>query len=74
MSEGQLNKKGLMDLTIKEMKDLGIKMSDIFSLQGATINLSWDQVIKVVNYLAGTVILTESSTALQAVESMSNFL
>ena len=74
MSEGQLNKRVLMDLTIKEMKDLGIKMSDIFSLKEATINLSWDQVIRVVNYLAGTVILTESSTALQALESMSNFL
>lgn len=74
MSEGQLNKKGLMDLTIKEMKDLGVKMSDIFSLHEATINLSWDQVIRVVNYLAGSIILTEASTAGQALEAMSNFL
>jgi len=74
MSEGQSNKKGLMDLTIAEMEELGIKMSDIFSLQGATINLSWQQVIKIVNYLSGTVILTKTSTASQSIEAMSDFL
>lgn len=74
MSEGQLNKRGLMDLTISEMEELGIKLSDIFSLEGATVNLSWEKAIKVVNYLAGTVILTKSSTALIAMEAMGNFL
>ena len=74
MSEGQLKKKVLMDLTITEMEELDIKMSDIFSLQGATINFTWKQVIKIVNYLAGTIILTKTSTALQSIEAMSNFL
>jgi len=74
MSEGQLKKRSLMDLTISEMEELGIKLSDIFSLEGATINLSWEKAIKVVNYLSGTVILTKSSTALVAMEAMGNFL
>jgi len=53
MSEGQLKeKKGLMDLTIAEMEELEIKMSDIFSKDGTRLNFTWQQVIKTVNYLA----------------------
>ena len=73
MSEKE-ERKGLLDLTIKEMKKLQINLGDLFTLKGATINLSWDQAIRTVNYLAKKEILTKLSTAGEALEAMGNFL
>ena len=71
-------KKGLFDLTIREAKKLELKMADLFVIEiegkNTTLNLSWDHVIRVVNYLSGTETLTEDSTLMQSFTAMRSFL
>ena len=74
----EIKKRGLYDLTIREAKELGIRMADLFMVEiegkNITLNLSWDHVIRVVNYLSGAETLTEESTILQAFTAMRSFL
>ena len=52
----------IFDLTLKEMDTLKIQLSDIMSQDGVTLNLTWDKLIKLVNYIAGAHTITWNST------------
>lgn len=79
MSEENV-RKGLYDLTIREAMQLKhpIMMKDLFSVEvegrNTTLNLSWYQVIELVNYLSKKETLTEDSTLTQAFTAAKDFL
>jgi len=65
---------GLMKRTLKELEVLEINLSDVFSMDSITINLSWDKVIKLVNYNADSQVLRWSNTFEEALEIVKIFL
>lgn len=65
---------GLMERTLKELELLNIKLSDIFSLENVTINLSWEKIIRLVNYNANEEVLYWSDTFGKALEVIKIFL
>ena len=48
---------GLMERTLKELESLGIDFKDLFSVANMTINLTWDKLIKLVNFNADKEVL-----------------
>ena len=68
-------RKRLLDLTLKELEEIAsVSLKDIFSVEGMSLNLSWSQVIKLVNHLAGEKVLSWDTTAKEAIEQMGIFL
>lgn len=67
-------KGGLMKRTLKELEKLNIKLSDVFSIKDLTLNLSWDQTIRLVNYNAGRSVLNWGHTFEEALEVIGIFL
>ena len=65
---------GLMKRTLKELEMLDIKLSDIFSLDDVTINLSWGKIIRLVNYNADDEVLYWNDTLEKALEIIKIFL
>lgn len=65
---------GLMKRTLKELEILDIKLSDVFSLDNVTINLSWGKIIRLVNYNADEEVLRWSNTFEEALEIIKIFL
>jgi hypothetical protein len=65
---------GLMKRTLRELQMLEVKLKDVFSVSDVTINLSWDQVIKLVNYNAGRNVLNWDHTFEEALEVIKIFL
>lgn len=68
-------KKGLMNLTLEELEMLKIQLRDIFVIKGgASLNLSWTQIIRVVNYNADKEVLRWDHTFEEAVQVIEIFL
>lgn len=65
---------GLMKRTLKELEMLEIKLSDIFTFGNVGINLSWDKVIRLINYNAGKKVLNYDHTFGEAIEVIKIFL
>lgn len=65
---------GTMKRTLKELEKLNIDLKDLFSIESLTINLSWDKLIKLVNYNAGKVVLSWEHTFEEALEIIGIFL
>ena len=65
---------GLMKRTLKELEMLDVKLSDIFSLDDVTINLSWGKIIRLVNYNADDEVLYWNDTLEKALEIIKIFL
>lgn len=65
---------GLMKRTLKELEALEIYLKDVFSMEGITINLTWNQVIKLVNYNAGKTVLNWDHTFEESLEILKIFL
>lgn len=65
---------GLMKRTLKELEMLDIDLRDVFSIKGVTINLTWEKVIKLVNYNAEKKVLNWSHTFEEALELIQIFL
>ena len=65
---------GLMKRTLKEMQILKIRLKDMVSHEGATINLSWVQIIRAVNFNAEKEVLRWDHTFEEAAEVIGIFL
>lgn len=65
---------GLMKRTLKELEALDINLKDVFSIETVSINLSWEKVIKLVNYNAEKKVLGWSHTFEEALELIGIFL
>ena len=63
-----------MKRTLKELEMLDVKLSDIFSLDDVTINLSWGKIIRLVNYNADDEVLYWNDTLEKALEIIKIFL
>lgn len=65
---------GLMKRTLKELESLDIRMIDIYTFDTIGINLSWDKLIRLVNYNADAKVLRWSNTFEEALEVIKIFL
>ncbi len=65
---------GLMKRTLRELQMLEIPLKDIGSLSNFTFNLSWVQIIKLVNFNADKKVLNWKHTLEEALEVISIFL
>lgn len=65
---------GLMKRTLKELEKLQIHLKDVFSMENITINLSWEKVIRLVNYNAGKKVLHWDHTFEETMEILQIFL
>lgn len=65
---------GLMKRTLKELEKLEIQLSDIFTVGKVGLNLSWTQVIRLINYNAEKTVLRWEHTFEEALELIQIFL
>ena len=65
---------GLMKRTLKELEMLEIQLSDVFVVRNVGLNLSWAQVIRLVNYNAEKTVLRWEHTFEEALELIQIFL
>ena len=65
---------GLNKRTLKELEHLKISLKDVFSFGDVSINLSWEKVIRLVNYNAGKQVLRWDHTFEEAIEVIGIFL
>lgn len=65
---------GLMKRTLKELEKLEIQLSDVFIVGKVGLNLSWTQVIRLVNYNAEKTVLRWEHTFEEALELIQIFL
>ena len=67
---------GLMKRTLKELQSLDIQLKDLFSFTNSviTLNLTWEQVIKLCNFNAGKTVLRWDHTFEEAFEIIKIFL
>lgn len=67
-------KRGLMQNTLKELEALDIKLADVFTFDTVAINLSWDKIIRLINYNADKKVLRWDHTFEEALEVIKIFL
>jgi len=65
---------GIMDTTLKDLEALEIQLSDVFSIDGLTFNLTWEKVIKYINFKAKRTVLTWDHTLKEASVLLNIFL
>jgi len=65
---------GLMKRTLKELQVLDIQLRDVFAFSKITLNLTWEQVIKLCNFNAGKAVLRWDHTFEEAFEIIKIFL
>ena len=65
---------GLMKRTLRELETLGIHLKHMFSVDNISINLSWIQVIRAVNYNAENEVLRWDNTFEEALGVIELFL
>jgi len=65
---------GLMKRTLKELEMLEINLNDVFSIKDVSINLTWEKVIRLVNYNANKKVIGWEHTFEEAMELINLFL
>lgn len=65
---------GLMKRTLKELEMLEVNLNDVFSIKGVSINLTWEKVIRLVNYNANKKVISWGHTFEEAMELINIFL
>lgn len=65
---------GLMKRTLKELESLEIQLKHVFVIKGASLNLSWAQVIRLINYNAEKTVIRWEHTFEEALELIQIFL
>ena len=65
---------GLMKRTLKELEMLEIQLSDVFIVGKVGLNLSWTQVIRLINYNAEKTVIRWEHTFEEALELIQIFL
>lgn len=66
--------KSMMNLTLKELDTLKIQFSNLFAIGNVSMNLSWTQIITMINYLKKEDIIDWSTTLEQALKIIPDFL
>jgi hypothetical protein len=67
-------KGGLPKRTLKELQSLDIHLNDVFSVRNFSLNLTWEKLIRLINFNADKKVLTWNHTFEETVELIGIFL
>ena len=65
---------GLPKRTLKELQSMDIHLSDVFSVRNFSLNLTWEKLIRLINFNAEKKVLSWNHTFEETIELISIFL